>query len=62
MILLFFIYIDVAISRYRFYIIVNSSFLFHRRYNCYIARILLFRIIIFYITFRVAFYITLFFL
>ena len=42
MISLFFIYIDVVISRYRFRIIINSSFSFYRRDNCYIIRVSLF--------------------
>ena len=67
MILLFFIYIDFVISRYRFFrIIVNFSSLFRHRDDNYIIRIFFFRVIIFYITFNiitphVTSYITLFF-
>ena len=51
MISLFFIYIDVAIFRYRFHIIVNLSLLFRRYNDCFITRVSLFRV-----TFRVTFF------
>ena len=50
-----FTYIDIGIFRYRFYIIVNISLLFRYRDDYYIIYIY-----IFYITSRIAFYITFF--
>ena len=60
MILLSFIYIDVAIPRYRFRVIVNSLFLFHYYNDCYITRVFFSRIIISrVITLRITSHITL---
>ena len=59
MISLSFIYANVVISRCRLRIIVDFPPLSRRRDDCYIARILLSRVIIFYITFRVTSRVTL---